>query len=322
MGNSASEIPNAAHRAALEWQVIFWSGEVTAAEQEAFRQWLAAAPAHERAWRDVHRLDHMIAGVPGRVGGQLLRLPELRSGRRTLLRTLGWATAGGIVSLAVRETPQWQSASAAYKTRTGEHRDIVLNDGTRVSLNTATAMDVRFDREQRRIVLYDGEILVDTAPDPTFPKRPFFVHTKHGLLQALGTRFVVRREERTTQVAVFEGAVEIESQDMPSRRLRIAAGQKSSFDSNSIDAVHPADPLDVAWTRGLFVADRMRLADFLLRLSRHRPGILRCEARIAGLPVSGVYPLEDTDRILATLAEALPVRIDYATRYWVTVRAR
>jgi len=66
----------------------------------------------------------------------------------------------------------------------------------------------------------------------------------------------------------------------------------------------------------------MRLADFLVQLSRHRPGVVRCDPAVAELVVSGVYPLDDTDRVLAALAQALPVRADYATRYWVTVRAR
>jgi transmembrane sensor len=41
---------------------------------------------------------------------------------------------------------------------------------------------------------------------------------------------------------------------------------------------------------------------------------------VAALRVSGVFPLADTDRALASLQQALPVRIHYATRYWVSVQ--
>lgn len=320
--NAAAAMPQKVRRQALEWQVTFWSGEVTAAEQSAFRQWLAADPAHEHAWRDVQRVDGMLAAVPASLGGRVLRQPKSKpERRRTVLRVLGWLAAGGVLSLSVRETPQWQTATAGYRTRTGERRDIVLEDGTRVCLNTATAIDVRFDGERRVVVLHDGEILVDTAPDTLAVKRPFIVQTRHGSLQALGTRFSVRREEQGIEMAVYEGAVEIRPRNTRQQQ-RVAAGQQTRFDADAIDAVVGADPLDAAWTKGLLVAERMRLSDFLLRLERHRPGVLRCDPEVAGLVVSGVYPLEDTDRVLAALAEALPVRVEHATRYWVAVRAR
>jgi transmembrane sensor len=322
----AGAIPPAAQRQALEWQVTFWSGEVTAAERTAFRQWLAADPLHERAWQAVQRVDDLLAGVPAGIGGRVLRLPgagsALRPGRRTVLRALGWLAAGGVLAGAGRETPQWQTASAEHATRRGERRDIVLADGTRVSLNTATAIDVVFDGERRLIVLHDGEILVTTAPDAATPKRPFIVHTRQGSLQALGTRFSVRREEGAVQVAVYEGAVEIRPRDEAALRHRLDAGQQARFDARAVAAGDPAEPLEAAWARGLLVAERRPLGDFLAQLGRYRPGIVRCDPAVADLVVSGVYPLDDTDRILAALAEALPVRVDYATRYWVTVRAR
>ncbi len=324
--HAAGAIPQAVHRQALEWQVTFWSGEVTPHERTAFRRWLAADPLHERAWRDVQRVDDMLAAVPAGVGSRVLRLPgagvgarpDARRGRRNVLRALGWLAAGGVLALGVRETPQWRTASADHATRSGERRDFVMDDGTRVSLNTATAVDIRLDAERRLVVLHHGEILVDTAPDG----RPFFVQTPYGRLQALGTRFSVRRSDSAIHVAVFEGAVEIRPRDEPALRRRVDAGTQTRFDSRAIAPGRPADPLETAWTRGLLVAERMRLADFLGQLGRHRPGVVRCDPAIAELVVSGVYPLDDTDRVLAALAEALPVRVEYTTAYWVTVRAR
>lgn len=318
-GEGDAAIPQDVHRRALAWQVTFWSGEVTSAEQAAFRRWLAADPLHERAWRDVQRVDAMLGRVPATVGGRLLRLPGTRPGRRAVLRTLGWLAAGGALALAVRETPQWHAAVADHATGIGERRDVVLGDGTRVSLNSASAFDVRFDARQRAIVLHAGELLIDTAPDAA--ARPFHVQTRDGSLRPVGTRFSVRLEAQASHVAVYEGAVEIHPRDASAMR-RLDAGHQARFDAVSIDADRPADALETAWTRGLLVAERMALGDFLERLGRHRPGVLRCEPGAARLLISGVYPLDDTDRVLAALAEALPVRIDYATRYWVTVRAR
>lgn len=72
----------------------------------------------------------------------------------------------------------------------------------------------------------------------------------------------------------------------------------------------------------MLYAEEMRLADVLSEIGRYRSGVLRCDPAVADLRVSGAFQLEDTDRVLAVLAQTLPVRLDARTRYWVTVTAR
>jgi transmembrane sensor len=50
--------------------------------------------------------------------------------------------------------------------------------------------------------------------------------------------------------------------------------------------------------------------------------VIRCDPAVAGLRVSGVFRLDDTDAVLAIVAETLGVRVVSRTRYWVTVTAR
>jgi transmembrane sensor len=71
-----------------------------------------------------------------------------------------------------------------------------------------------------------------------------------------------------------------------------------------------------ASTKGVLVADNLRLDELLAELARYRPGLLRCDAAVAGLTVNGVFSLRDTDRALRNLALALPVQIVARTRYW------
>lgn len=62
-----------------------------------------------------------------------------------------------------------------------------------------------------------------------------------------------------------------------------------------------------------------RLADFISELRRYRPGLLRCDERIADLRLSGAFRIDDTDTILQNLGTSLPVKVRYLTRYWVSV---
>ncbi|MNC72134.1 fec operon regulator FecR [compost metagenome] len=65
----------------------------------------------------------------------------------------------------------------------------------------------------------------------------------------------------------------------------------------------------------------MPLAEFASELGRYRPGLLRCAPEVAGLKVSGTYQLADTGQILQLLTRSLPVRVEYRTRYWVSIGA-
>lgn len=307
-------------RQALEWQITFWSGEISEAERAAFQSWLDSHPAHQDAWHKAQRLEARLAGLPGDIGGSMLRSAPSRSQRRRVLAALAWLAGSGLAAYTVRETPQWKIASADLVARTGERRQITLEDGTRIDLNSASAIDIRYDGTTRRVTLHRGEILIATAPDTPPAKRPFVVDSVSGRIQALGTRFRVHQDEDFVRVAVFEGAVAIHPKNGELRR--IDAGEQARFDKHRVIAEGPAKADATAWTRGQLVAERLRLADFIAQLGRHRPGLLRCDPAVADLPISGVFPIDDTDRVLTALSEALPVRISAVTPYWVTIGPR
>lgn len=307
-------------RQALEWQVAFWSGDVSADEKAAFQSWLERTPAHREAWQKAQSLHARLTGLPGEIGGQVLRSTPSRQGRRRILGALLCLAGSGIAIGAARQTPQWQQAMADHATRTGERRQIVLDDGTRIDLNSASAVDVRYDGQSRRLTLRSGEILISTASDNSVIKRPFLVATDQGEIQALGTRFRVQEDGAQIRVAVFEGAVALRPSD--GGETRLDAGEQARFNRRRVIAEGVADANATAWTRGQLIAERRRLADLLADLARYRPGLLRCDPAVANLPISGVFPLDDTDRVLAALSEALPVRVSMLTPYWVTVGPR
>ena len=129
----------------------------------------------------------------------------------------------------------------------------------------------------------------------------------------------MRQRSGRTDVAVLDSAEEISPwADSGGARL-LHAGQQTQFSRNTVEAPHSIDERADAWARGQLVADEQRLDDFLAELDRYRPGILRVDPQIAGLRLSGVFPLADTDRILATLPSVLPVRVQWRTRLWATV---
>jgi len=205
---------------------------------------------------------------------------------------------------------------ADLRTSTGERRTRVLQDGTQLTLNTATAVDIRYDAGQRLILLRAGEIMLTTGKDP----RPLTVRSQHGDMRALGTRFNVRQEGDFTELDVLEHAVAVHNHSAV-EPLRVEAGMSLRFGSGALPRPQPVDVNRAQWLQGRLVIDGWPLARVLEALQRYRPGFIECADEVANLRVSGAYPLDDTTRALAAIAQALPVRIEMRTRYWVRVRA-
>lgn len=310
------------HQQALAWLVTMWSGEASAKDHQALTAWRNASEAHEHAWQAVSSMDQRLRDVPAGTAGPVLRAASRRGSRRAVLRGLALVFGGGAALHALRDTESWQAMTAQHTTATGERRELALEDGTRITMNTATALDVRFDAAKRRIDLRHGEIMIVTGKDHGVPHRDFVVHTAQGVARAVGTRFVVYQSGEHTQVKVYEGAVDVRPGADHGATLRIAAGRQTRLTERGAE---PAAPLSIqppAWLDGMLEAEQMRLSDFLAELARYRPGVIRCDPAVADLTVSGRYPVADTDRVLAALAQALPVRVSYATRYWARVAPR
>ena len=307
---------------AARWMARLWSDDASDEDQAECARWRAAHPHHDLAWQRLQAFEGKLHSVPREVARHALREPAAAYlNRRRALKVLALLFPVGGMLYAARGTDAWQVAMAGHATEKGEIREIILPDGTRVMLASASAIDVRFDASERLLILRAGEILVTTAHDPDPSQRPFRVQGRHGTVRALGTRFTLRQDEHTSRVAVFEGAVEVRLAHAPERPVRIATGQGAVFSADIVQSGAPASASAAAWTKGVLVADNMRLDDLLAELSRYRPGLLRCDPAVASLSVNGVFPLRDTDRALHNLALALPVRILARTRYWVTVQA-
>jgi len=303
---------------AADWAMLLTYGEATEQQRQALASWLRQSPAHEAAWARAQAVLGTFSQACNGVGRDTWKALK-RDGRRRTLRAL---LAGLVVLpagwLAWQQRP-WLPWTADLATATGEIRSLTLDDGSRLTLNTASAVSLAFTETERRIDLLAGEILVTTQPDPHPRPRPFRVHTPEGSVRALGTRFSVRRLGEATRSAVFEEAVEIRPADGPA--LILGAGQQTTFKRDGIASPQGVDAAAAAWEQGMLVARDMRLADVVAELDRYRLGLLRCDPAIAGLRVSGVISLRDTDAGLDALAHTLPLRIQRHSRYWVDIQA-
>ena len=303
--------------AAAHWYVQLNAGTPSEALLKSWQDWLGQHPANARAWARVEKVQAQMGRLPAEVA--LPTLAGVRARRRAVLKTLALLLTVGASGWVARDSATGQALLADVRTGKGERRRITLADGSQLQVNTDSALDIHYDGQQRLLRLHHGEISVQTASDPR--ARPFTVLTREGRIRALGTRFCVRSDEGSCQVSVQQHAVEIRPQGQPQLALRLETGQSVRFNSQHIAPVSAVAPGADAWTQGMLTVIEWRLADFVSELRRYRHGVVRCDERVADLRLSGAFPLDDTDTLLENLGAALPVKVRYLTRYWVSIEA-
>lgn len=306
---------------AADWFAVLQDEAVTADEQRQWQQWLAEDPQHQLAWEQIEQIFGVMSHFDQEADRQVANhvLSSSGHGMRNTLAVvsmlfmsvaLGWLTFSPYSLL---------TGAYHYRTEVGETRQIRLDDGSVLWINTDSEVLTRYDNSLRKITLRSGEILIDSAPDtrthtssgsnPLAHSRPLVVDTDSGRLTALGTRFSVKYEDNGTELNVFDGAVRIDPASSNQSHI-VRAGGQGHF---SPDQIQPgqggANALREAWSQGLLIADDMPLCQFVSELGRYRSETLYCPSELNRLKLTGTYPLRDTDAILVAIESSLPVRI-------------
>ena len=190
-------------------------------------------PQHALAWARAESILGDFRNLPGNLALQTLDRAARRARPPPGHRPSGHAAARRPVAWTAWRQLPWQDWSADLRTATGEQKDLHLPDGSRLLLNTASAIDVAFDMTSRRLRLFSGEVLITTARDPSPSPRPFLVETPQGVAQALGTRFALRLDGARCRVAVMEGAVRVSNAGRGDSQV-IEAGRQSAFERDRL----------------------------------------------------------------------------------------
>jgi len=294
----------------MEWQAQLSSDMLTKAQRLAFENWLTQSAENAAAWRAVNDFWNGLDGVSlddlgidaAGPSPKIRALPP----RRRYWRT-GLALAASLLLVAGLVYPQLDNYLADYRSATGQQRQIALEDGSTLLLNTASAVSVDYSPERRLVTLHCGEAFFTVAANPG---RPFIVQTEAGQVQALGTAFDIKREGDAAFVTVFEHAVKVTNRS-GAVKDRLSEGERLQFNG---DRLEPADRIDLqraaAWHRRRMVFQDRPLAEVVAELDRYRPGkILVIGAAIKKLPITGVFGIADTDVALASIEQSLPVSV-------------
>jgi len=292
-------------RSAADWFALRLGGGANPLLERQFRDWLSQSPAHAEEYALCEITWEVSHDAAKELPDPAMRM--MRSDRSLLTRSAAaCAVAAALAALVVWF---WPPATLQLATAPGEQRTVVLDDGSRVTLNTRTHLSVRFARGAREVVLHDGEAYFEVSKDAS---RPFTVRTALGSARAVGTHFNVYLDDAHLLVTTEEGRVLVDTSAQGSG-VMVDAGQHADLRAGESHASVQAADLNaaLAWLNRRLEEDNAPLSDVLRDFSRYtRLPIRAATPRIAALRVSAVLRSGDLEALQATLAGALGLDLE------------
>lgn len=318
---------------AATWLVRLEAEDASAEEVERFHEWMTVSAQHRAAFQEIARTgaEFDALGVLVREAG--LQLPPGLEATAAAARGLArgvrvrqwWqprriavaaalflAVLTGVLRLAV-------PAGHEYLTTVGERRQVTLDDGSVVDLNSDSRMKVRYESGRRLVELESGEALFAVARDA---ERPFIVHSGAGTVRALGTRFNVRSRGPEVTVTVLSGTVLVAPDRTPQAAVEqvdaamrahelVRAGEQVAYGQalgpvvriSATELMHAT-----AWREGKLYVDDERLDAVIEEIQPYtRKRIVIADGVLQSLRVGGVFKVDDIEGVLGMLQKALPV---------------
>jgi len=293
--------------------------------EDGLRRWLQAHPENARAFELATEVWEESEKLRGVVPFRPLRHIEHRP------RTAGVLLAAFACMLAFAAVGIiWFQYVGVVATAIGEQRQLVLDDGTRVFLNTDTRIVVKYDEKVRRVELRRGEALFNVAKRSDWP---FIVVAGDRQVKAVGTSFVVRRDAERLAVTLVEGSVlvspvlptvpapvlpaidasganeqapAVSAETRRSDEFMLAAGQRLTFNSGATAKLDtPSIDKTTAWRRGQVILDDTPLRNAVAEMNRYNETKLVVnDPEAASLPINGLFQAGDSKHFANAVAQA------------------
>ena len=279
-----------------------------------FSQWLQETPRNAEEYALCELAWGLSASAAEGLHGEMRARPWYR---KPAVAAAAAAVLAGVVALAAYWT--MTPAPLVLRTGPGEQRTIALADGTQLTINTRSNIEVRMNRSRREVHIIEGEVFFAVAKDPS---RPFLVETGLGIARAVGTRFNVLVDPAHVEVATEEGSVWVTAASDGSTGVMASAGLRATLVQG-----HPSPVLDKAdlarvenWRARRLEFDDVPLEAALREFSRYTDLPIRAATREIGhIPVSAVLNVGDVNALRATLKGAFGLNVVENGAGWLVV---
>ncbi|MCJ8269396.1 MAG: FecR domain-containing protein, partial [Psychrosphaera sp.] len=281
-------------------------------DKAGFAKWRLGAPEHAKAYQAYEQMwadSHALANDSD-ILAQLANIPSVEKTSRSRWYMPSAAAAVLLVSFItmflIQNIPQVED----FSTGIAQQQIVQLDDGTIVTLDANTKIQVTMSSQGRDVQLFKGRARFDVAKDS---QRPFVVSTNVGSVRAIGTIFDVNKTKHAFNVALLEGIVEVaaKSTKNKSQKELMSAGQKTTVSTSHGVAKPTKITQDLAngWTNGLLQFNATPLSQAVAEFNRYLKKPLRIRDKDIGqFQITGSFATKEPEKIIEALTIMFPLK--------------
>lgn len=228
---------------------------------------------------------------------------------RALAVSLCTAAAIFFIAFFLPSDPRPQTIASLV----GERKEIVLADGSHVTLDTDSAVSIDLAGKERRLTLLRGRARFTVAHDRL---RPFRVTSGMMTVTALGTDFDVSVIGGQRSVTLVEGRVSVETPLLPGRTMPQSAvlspGEQLTVTAKGMmGSPHAIDPVAItAWREGRLDFTNITVSDAITQANRYSAQKIRlADPALGSNLLEGSFKAGQTEAFANALCTFLNVRI-------------
>ncbi|WNO07645.1 FecR family protein [Teredinibacter sp. KSP-S5-2] len=308
---------NKAKIEAEEWFVRLQSGALNKHQMEEFQRWYHLDDSHKIEFHNVEQDWKALGQLSKEIDPNQFAPPPAKPAPRmyNAFFRYGLATAFificAIVGFAWEHTRKPQIEE--YATSVGEQKSVTLSDGSIVTLNTATKLQVNFQQSERALHLKQGEAYFEVAKDPD---RPFSVDIDRGTVTAVGTAFNIRKSKHLASIVVTEGTVKVEEAktrtNLEPAEEKVTVNEQIEFDGNGLTDISKVEkPYLLSWKEKYLAFDQQPLEDVIKELNRYLNDPVRDVAyAMKQVKISGTFDLSAPEDALNALLLSNALKLD------------
>jgi transmembrane sensor len=362
--------PRLVHEESAQWYERLHRDTVSEATRAEFERWRIVSPERAEAYARLERTGAQLQGVAESPAILALRHEAaLRLTRRTSQRFQpAFAAAAALLIVVVAAVmmvfvapDSWRTGVAAwvkklgpaqtdYVTGTGERLTATLKDGSQITLDTQSRLQVAFNEAERVVRLKQGQAYFDVAKDKI---HPFVVEVQRRRLVAVGTAFDVRLDADRIQVTMVEGTVRVESttsrgdarsahpasasgegatasppspSDAPpgAQQVVISAGEQLLIEPGAAEHVRRSDSVrETSWRRGQLIFDGARLGEAVAEVNRYSDTKIELtDPELGDIRISGSFATGEPHVFVEAVTTYFPIEVSRRNSETVALKAR
>ncbi|MNO58307.1 fec operon regulator FecR [compost metagenome] len=304
---------------AADWCVRLHFSECTDADRAQFRCWHDADPAHAAEYAKMCRIWQISEQLPESFGVDMAgrsrwrqRFLPLMTRAAMVLATVGAVWGAG-----------WSAGmlpgSVRYFMAQDVRQQVLLPDHSQVQLNQRTGLVYLGFRDQRQVLLRNGEAYFDVQQDR---EKPFVIRADNASIRVTGTHFNVWTGHELTTVTVTQGSVLASRNDDSKQGAVLTAGMQAAFGPDRMVQLGRTDPSRAsAWRNGKLMLDDVSLREALPLINRYLDVPLKlADSEVGDLRFGGIYDTAELGHMVNALPQVLPVKLRHSDQVTLLIK--